>query len=259
MGTKDSMKNFNKAMFDIFGVGKAGDDNEDLENELFVAPKQEKQEKPEQPEQKKEQQPAPAAPQPVVRVQQQVVKTSPQPVQVRKVEASDKAVAEAVERNVFNSEPIRSSYFAPGTVLEGNLHIEGDVELAGELKGELEATGCATLRVNMNGNVKASRLNLCSCKINGNVCVKGTLIVDKDSSIIGDVRVGVLECSGRIRGNVEASSNSAFFSTAKLDGDVTTGTITVEKGASISGSVCMQSKKKEEFRNGFKTVKKDEE
>lgn len=99
----------------------------------------------------------------------------------------------------------------PRDVLQGRLDIQGDLKIAGQVEGELKASGDVT--VDPGANIQAS--------IEGaNVSVRGN-----------------------VSGNVTARRRLTLGGSGHLIGDVRVGRLTVEDGASLNGNVTMSSEK----------------
>ncbi|HEY3084829.1 MAG TPA: polymer-forming cytoskeletal protein [Candidatus Dormibacteraeota bacterium] len=99
----------------------------------------------------------------------------------------------------------------PRDVLQGRLDIQGDLKIAGQVEGELKASGDVT--VDPGANIQAS--------IEGaNVSVRGN-----------------------VSGNVTAKRRLTLGGSGHLIGDVRVGRLTVEDGASLNGNVTMSSEK----------------
>ncbi len=186
-------QNFNKAVYDMFGVGKEEEKNMTSNNENA------------------------------------------------KQAAAAQAAAPATPVTVVHTATAANklTYLAAGAVLEGTLRVKGDIEIAGELKGELISEGNVVLRSNLNGNVTAQQLSMVGCAVVGDIKVGGLVLLDEKSSIQGNLFVDSIECAGRIKGDITAKGHSAFHSGARMDGNVTTNTFTVERGAVLSGCIKM--------------------
>ena len=66
-------------------------------------------------------------------------------------------------------------------------------------------------------------------------------------------------CSGRVKGDLHISGNSTFLKDAQVEGNISTDTMTMEKGALISGSLVMNAgRKKQEQQKGNPQVAKSE-
>ena len=157
------------------------------------------------------------------------VKEEQKPASVSPVVAKTAPVTETKSNAV--------SYLAPGTVMEGSLRSHGDVEVAGQLKGDITTEGTVVLHSKIQGNINASNLKLCGCSLTGDVIVSGTVFVSQDSTICGNVTAKEIQCAGQITGDLKISENTALESTAQIDGSITTASISVVKGAAICGSM----------------------
>ncbi|MEG1592761.1 MAG: polymer-forming cytoskeletal protein [Oscillibacter sp.] len=151
--------------------------------------------------------------------------------------------------------PVRASaasvvtYLAPGTSMEGHLKAKGDVDIAGNFKGDITAAGHVNLRSNIDGNITADRLDVNACILTGDVHVSGVVNIDSVSSIAGNVFAGELLCAGKIEGNLGVSGNTSLQKGAQIYGDISTGTLTMERGAFINGGLTMNTKPDQEKKS----------
>lgn len=129
------------------------------------------------------------------------------------------------------------SFLASGTVFEGTLRSAGDVEIAGEVKGDVSAEGTVSLFSSIEGSVNAGNLTLANCTLVGNATVAGTLTVGEKAKIEGDIRAKEVLCAGTIDGNMDISGNATLEHSAKVRGNIVTGSFAVEKGATICGGL----------------------
>ena len=191
MSNNNNKNNLNKAMFDMFGVGKA-------------------------PEEEK----APA-----------------------KVETPAAApVKSEAPAAVKIDPPAKATYIAEGIVIEGNITAKGDIEMAGELKGNLISGGAATVHSSVNGNVTASAIKLVDCCVTGDLSATGDIVITESSVVNGNVNGKSLSCSGRINGDVVISENLSLDSGSCVIGKITTGSMIVARGAVIKGMLEMRTK-----------------
>lgn len=198
----DKKSNMKQAMFEMFGVGS--------DNSANAQPVKEE-----------------ARPQPV--------KEEVRPQSAKKAAEKTPAVAVPVKK------PAAASYLAAGTVLEGTLQSDGDIEIAGEFKGDITTTGTVTLHSAIQGNVTASSLKLSGCKLTGDIIVNGIVFISQDSTVRGNVTAKELQCAGQVTGDLKISENTSLESTAQVNGNVVTGSISVIKGAVIRGGVEIKS------------------
>lgn len=93
------------------------------------------------------------------------------------------------------------------TVIEGDVKANGDIRIDGTLKGTLQ--------------------------------VKGKLVVGSTGNIEGEIHCQNADISGTIKGKTFVSELLSLKTTAKLTGDIVTGKLAIEPGASFSGSCSM--------------------
>jgi cytoskeletal protein CcmA (bactofilin family) len=94
-----------------------------------------------------------------------------------------------------------------GTVITGDIQSKGDIRVDGTLKGS----------VNTSGKV----------------------VLGKDGVIEGDVVCADADVSGTIKAKISVTQLLSLKSTAKLNGDITTNKLSIEPGASFTGSCSM--------------------
>ncbi len=137
---------------------------------------------------------------------------------------------------------VPSTFLAPGTSLEGKLKSKGDVEIAGTFGGEIEAEGNVTLRANATCNVAAASLNVVSCHLDGDCNISGNASVSENSEVTGNIAADELHCSGTIKGDITVKNGLSLEHTARIYGNITAGTISMARGAVIKGTVSMEQK-----------------
>ena len=154
-------------------------------------------------------------------------------------------VVEAAPAAAPAAAPVRAvtmSFLAAGTVFEGTLHCNGDVEVAGEINGEVKATGAVNMYATMNGNISAGSLTLTGCTLTGDIAVADTLTISENANVHGNVSAKDIHCAGVIEGDLDLSGNITLERSAKVRGNISAGSFTVEKGAVIHGSLDVKNK-----------------
>ncbi|MBQ8611061.1 MAG: polymer-forming cytoskeletal protein [Oscillospiraceae bacterium] len=153
------------------------------------------------------------------------------------VKAAPAPAPAPVEENV----PV--TYLASGVTLEGKLTAKGDVEIAGQFKGEIVTEGKVIVRSLVQSNISAGSLNVMGGGVVGDVNIKESVLLSSGTCLKGNVFAGDLVCSGAVKGDVEVKGNLALDINASVEGNITTGTMTMAQGAVISGAVTMGAKK----------------
>lgn len=130
-----------------------------------------------------------------------------------------------------------ASFLAAGTSFEGTLNAKGDVEIAGEFKGNITTEGAARLRSSIQSSITAASVELIGCVLTGDVSASGPVVIDERSKVIGNITAKELLCAGEVAGDLKVSESVRLEAKARISGGITTGAISVEKGAAISGNV----------------------
>ena len=107
------------------------------------------------------------------------------------------------EKNVVN--------LGPRDSLHGRLDIQGDLKIAGNVEGELKASGDVT--------------------------------IDPTAAIQASIEGANVNVRGQVTGNVTAKKRLTLGGSGHLSGDVKVARLTVEDGATLNGNVVMSPEK----------------
>ena len=94
-----------------------------------------------------------------------------------------------------------------GTIITGDIQSKGDIRVDGTLKGSINTSG--------------------------------KVVVGKEGVVEGDVICNSADISGVIKAKITTSQLLSLKSTAKLNGDIVTNKLSIEPGASFTGSCSM--------------------
>lgn len=152
-------------------------------------------------------------------------------------------VAEKKSKNVSAAPAQRAAktYLASGTVVEGTITAKGDIEIAGELKGNLVTDGTATVRSDIKGNVTAAGLFVMDCMLEGDVVVSGQVQISEKSRVVGNIRAGEISCAGTVVGDLDVSGNVTLEEKSRIEGNIVTKMMTMVCGAKICGNLQMKN------------------
>ena len=111
-----------------------------------------------------------------------------------------------------------------GTVVTGDVQSKGDIRVDGSLKGSLNTSG--------------------------------KVVLGKEGVIEGDVLCNSADISGTIKAKITVSQLLSLKATAKLNGDIITNKLSIQPGASFSGSCSMGAVMKD-LKDAGKTEQKE--
>ena len=140
------------------------------------------------------------------------------------------------------NEEMMLTRIAEGTTLAGKLTVQGNVEIAGDFKGDIDATGTVTICNDYYGNVTAAELCVKNCTITGDVKISGKVLLGEASVVIGNVTANEFICHGRVKGDLDIQEDLTLKAKSQIEGNIAMGSLMVEQGAVIEGSI--SSKKK---------------
>jgi cytoskeletal protein CcmA (bactofilin family) len=123
--------------------------------------------------------------------------------QVEKTAAHSAGTAQNGGTNVVN--------LGPRDSLHGRLEIQGDLRIAGNVEGELKASGDVT--------------------------------IDPTAAIQASIEGSNVNVRGQVNGNVTAKRRLTLGGSGHLNGDVKVARLTVEDGATLNGNVTMSQEK----------------
>ena len=111
-----------------------------------------------------------------------------------------------------------------GTIIAGDVKSKGDIRVDGTLKGSVNTLG--------------------------------KVVLGKDGVIEGDVICNSADISGTIKAKITVSQLLSLKTTAKLNGDIITNKLSIEPGASFTGSCSMGAVIKD-IKDAGKTEQKE--
>ena len=100
-----------------------------------------------------------------------------------------------------------TAFLGAGTIYNGHLTFTGSVHIDGQFTGEIKS--------------------------------EGTLILGKDAKVEGNIQVSQLRLSGHLNGDVVVTDKTILHKTASLTGNLATKSLTMEEGALLQGTICM--------------------
>ena len=172
-------------------------------------------------------------------VEDEVITESPITSTVDNMEQSEVRVETASvtdEVSVVKTPTIISSE----TVLQGNVNGSNDVEVCGQIIGDITVEGMVkVLSGAVTGNIKATKIFIKDSIIDGNIDSDSMIDIIGKSEIKGNIKGGDIVINGRCKGNIVASEHLKLLERAMIRGDLQTKLIRIEDGAILEGYLKM--------------------
>lgn len=144
---------------------------------------------------------------------------------------------ENFESSLVPLRPECTTIIAAGTIVRGSIESDCDVEMYGEIQGDIFTAKDVKLKGKIRGNVTGGNVDLHSIRMVGNVISSGNATLDADSEVEGDVIAESAVLNGNIRGNVQVAKRLSLASNAVICGYVSANKLIVEEGAVIHGEI----------------------
>lgn len=119
----------------------------------------------------------------------------------------------------FSDEVSINSIIGPGSIIKGDLKINGFMRIDGDLDGNIETTGKvivgATARV--NGNITAKSITIVGGVVKGNIIAPESVTLLSSSAVIGDIQTRRFKADDDIilHGHCIALSDEAAYNEAQ--------------------------------------------
>ena len=136
-------------------------------------------------------------------------------------------------------------------MIDGNISSLADMSIDGDIRGDVETTKDVELNGRIIGNMTCNNANMFASQVQGNVVLKGSVDIGRDTLLIGDLNSGYACINGKVKGNVDISAKAEFTADAVIFGDIIESTITVDDGAIIQGYVSTTFLNKDESEKIF--------
>ena len=146
-------------------------------------------------------------------------------------------VANTPLQSTYTLKPVATTFIDQGTRIEGTISSNSNLNIAGDVVGDIKCGNDVFLSGNVEGNIECDNFVADNSDLKGNVITKKSLVLKNNSSITGDISGGNIEISGRVNGNILSASELSILSNSSVIGDICAKSISVEKGSVIQGRV----------------------
>lgn len=142
--------------------------------------------------------------------------------------------------NFGGTENAEIAVIPKGTVINGNIDINGKLEMYGEINGNINSNDRVNICGTVTGDIKANDLYTKDSFIEGKIeCIQGAVVRD-NTVILGDICADSLVIDGAIQGKLDVKGCVTVGEKAIVDSDIKAKAIQVSNGAAINGhcSLC---------------------
>jgi cytoskeletal protein CcmA (bactofilin family) len=94
----------------------------------------------------------------------------------------------------------------------------------------------------INGDLKSEGDARIDGIVNGNIDIKGKVVIGSSGKITGDINCAFCDIEGEVKGKLSINNTLTLKTTAKYTGEITTNKLIIEPGALFNGSCKMDQK-----------------
>ncbi len=134
-------------------------------------------------------------------------------------------------------ESFEPTVIGKGARIVGTLEVAGDLEIQGEVQGDITCQNKITVTGVVDGNITTCDVDLDNAIVTGDINCTGDLHLSTSATVAGNCEAMNVVCGGRIKGDVNAAESATFEEKAALVGNLTARDIEIQKGAVLQGSV----------------------
>ncbi len=91
----------------------------------------------------------------------------------------------------------------------------------------------------VNGDIESAAGIRIDGHLKGKMVIKGKVVIGSPGKVVGDINCQLIEVSGSVNGNIQASELVSLKSSAIIQGEIITKKLAIEPGAVFTGSCKM--------------------
>ncbi len=142
-----------------------------------------------------------------------------------------------VEAEAVSAEKNADSHVTSTMVIKGKVRSESNIFVEGSVYGNIATTGNISVRNVVFGDMRADNISLNNARVKGNIKCDSQAAVGSRSIVIGDVNANTIIVSGKVKGDLKAIDTTVLQEEAVVSGNIITGNILSNSGASLRGSI----------------------
>lgn len=135
------------------------------------------------------------------------------------------------------TKPVLLTIIQKGTVIEGNLVVEGNAELYGEVHGNIKCSHHINIFGSVKGNVVAESGEINEGFVSGDVSTKLHLVIGNKTEVLGNIDSKSAIINGKVKGDCTLTDVVSITGTGVVLGNISTKDLSVDQGAIIQGNI----------------------
>jgi cytoskeletal protein CcmA (bactofilin family) len=147
------------------------------------------------------------------------------------------AAVEGPQTGGMNRQSDELTVISKNTVIDGNIRTLASLTIDGSVRGRVDVMRDSKIRGMLIGDMVCNNSEMYGSSIQGDVFAKGSVRIDSDSILLGDVKAQYISIDGKVKGNVDAGSKVQLLSNAIISGNISSGAISIVDGANVSGFI----------------------
>ena len=198
-----------------------------------------------QPEEKADETIEAAANEEVEELLNEVEQNMAEPVYLEKEEPNFRSTKEqSILNESFNSMQSAeistdTAVIPAGMTVVGDVSSSGNMDLVGNINGNIEILGKLNVTGSINGNSSAAEIYAESAQINGEVKSKGSVKIGQSSVVIGNIYATSAVIAGAVKGDIDVHGPVVLDTSAIVMGNIKSKSVQINNGAVIEG-MCSQ-------------------
>lgn len=129
------------------------------------------------------------------------------------------------------------SHITKTMVIKGKVRSESNILVEGSIYGDIVTSGALSVNSIVFGDIKAGNAKLENARVKGNIKCDNQVNVGNKTIVVGDINADDIVVSGKVKGDLKAADTTVLEGEAVVSGNIVTGNILSNPGASLKGSV----------------------
>ncbi len=128
-----------------------------------------------------------------------------------------------------------TTYITKGTTIKGNIETDGGIDVIGTVEGDVKCGGKLIIGGTVTGNIDAGEIYANAAKLKGEIVSEGSVKIGVGTVVVGNVSATSAVIAGAVNGDIDVKGPVIVDSTAVIMGDIKSRSVQINNGAVIEG------------------------